>query len=104
MSLDCEEHAFEVRTEKQWLGKMMYPSSWKAVYAAAAGQSSDHVYKIGSFHKHKGAHGCGMLESDGCECTMTMLDSAQRYHAVWAVRDTDLWCALWQLEAPWRSR
>ena len=102
MSLDCEEHAFEVRTEKQWLGKMMYPSSWKAVYAAAAGQSSDHVYEIGHFHKHKGAHGCGMLDADGCDCAMA--DGMWRLDAVWAVRATDLWCALWQLAMLWRSR
>jgi len=80
VSLDCEEHAFEVRTEKQWLGKMTYPSSWKAVYAAAAGQSSDHVYKIGHFRKLKGVHGCGMHDGDGCVGVMLMADASAMLH------------------------
>ena len=46
--LDCTSHTFEIKTEQQHLGKMKYPDSWKVVYAAAAGQSSDHVYKIGT--------------------------------------------------------
>ena len=51
MSLDCASHTFEVKTEQQWLGRMKYPDSWKVVHAAAAGQSSDHVYKIGTVHE-----------------------------------------------------
>lgn len=107
MSLDCEEHAFEVRTEKQWLGKMTYPSSWKAVYAAAAGQSSDHVYKIGHFRKHKGVHGCGMHDAAGWQSLCdgdADVDGRCQCHAAYAVRETDLSCALWQLVMLWRSR
>ena len=55
--LDCGAKTFEVKTERQWLGKMSYPSSWKEVRAAAGGQSSDHVYKIGGFIKKKGGGG-----------------------------------------------
>ena len=32
---------------------MKYPSTWTTVYPAAGGQSSDHVYKVGSFIKLK---------------------------------------------------
>jgi len=46
VNLDCGAHTFEVRTEKQFLAKMRYPSSWGTVYAAAAGQSADHLYTL----------------------------------------------------------
>ena len=51
MKLDCTSRTFEVKTEQQYLGTMKYPDSWEVVYAAAAGQSSDHVYKIGTVHQ-----------------------------------------------------
>ena len=46
VTLDCAARTFEVKTEQQTLGTMSYPSSWGEVYAAAAGQSSDHVYQL----------------------------------------------------------
>jgi len=46
VTLDCKARTFEVKSEQQKLGTMSYPSSWGVVYAAAAGQSSDHVYQL----------------------------------------------------------
>ena len=44
--LDCAAHTFDVSTEQLHLAKMKYPDSWTTVYAAAAGQSNDHIYTI----------------------------------------------------------
>ena len=48
VTLDCSARTFEVKTEKQKLGRMKYPSSWTTVYPAVGGQSNDHVLKLGS--------------------------------------------------------
>lgn len=46
VTLDCKAHTFNVKTEKQQLGLMRYPSAWSTVYAAAAGQDGGHVFVI----------------------------------------------------------
>lgn len=46
ITVDMDEHTFEVETEVQWLGKMKFPDSWTEVYPAAGGQSNDNIYRI----------------------------------------------------------
>jgi len=46
VTVDMDQHTFEVETEVQWLGKMKFPDSWTDVYPAVAGQSVDHIYRI----------------------------------------------------------
>jgi len=46
VTVDMDAKTFEVETEQKWLGKMKFPDSWTTVYPAAAGQSSDNIYRI----------------------------------------------------------